>query len=219
MGMRGGLRSAVLTQAPDYDPEYRLGFGDVIDIKFFQHFEFNETITVRPDGRISLAKVGELRVKGMTPADLDSIITDTYRRFIREPDVTVIVREFGGYKFYVLGEVNRGGGFPVERDMTVLQAIAAAGGPKISAKMGSVMILRRGMRQEVEAVKLNLSKSLKTKSGLRISPHNILVQPRDIIYVPKTAIASASDFMRQVYTGILPPLDLYLRAVIIYGNL
>ncbi len=200
-------------------PEYRLGFGDVLDIKFFRNDQFNETVTVRPDGRISLAKVGELHVTGMTPARLDSIITATYREFVLAPEVTVIVREFGGYKFYVLGEVNSAGGFAVERNMTLLQAIAAAGGQKISAKMSSVMVLRRGYNQEVEAIKVDLTKSVKARRGTVIAQNDILVEPRDIIYVPKTLIANVSDFMRQVYAGILPPLDLYLRAIIIYEGL
>jgi protein involved in polysaccharide export with SLBB domain len=200
-------------------PEYRLGFGDVVDIKFFRNEQFNETVTVRPDGRISLAKVGELYVAGMPPAQLDSIVTETYRKFVLEPEVTVIVREFGGYKVYVLGEVNLAGGFAVERNMTLLQAIAAAGGPKLSAKMSSVMVLRRGYNKEVEAIKVDLTKSVKAKRGAVVAQNDILVEPRDIIYVPKTLIANVSDFMRQVYAGVLPPLDLYLRAIIVYENL
>lgn len=199
-------------------PEYRLGFGDVIDIKFFRNSQFDEALTVRPDGRISLAKVGEVLVSGMTPAKLDSIITETYREFVLDPEVTVIVREFGGYQVYVLGEVNSAGGFPVQRNMTLLQAIAIAGGPKTFAQMGSVVVLRRGHNQEVEAIKVDLTKSMKAKTGADILKNDIWVQPQDIIYVPKTFIANVSDFMSQVYAGILPPLDLYLRAII-YKNL
>ena len=85
-------------------PEYLLGFGDVIEIKFFRNTEFNETVTVRPDDRISLQKVGELEVSGMTPSQLDSVITAIYSEFVLEPEVTVIVRQFGGQNFYVLGK-------------------------------------------------------------------------------------------------------------------
>lgn len=199
-------------------PEYQLGFSDVIEIKFFRNFQFNETVTVRPDGRISLQKVGELQVTGFTPAQLDSVITKTYAEFVLEPDVTVIVRQFGGYQVYVLGEVNSPGGYPVQRSMTVLQALASAGGHKLSAKLASVMILRRGQEDEVEAIKVNLKKSVKARRIEEVTANDIFVQPRDIIFVPKTFIASASDFMRQVYSGFLPPLDLYLRAVLFYDR-
>ncbi|MFQ5770534.1 MAG: polysaccharide biosynthesis/export family protein [bacterium] len=197
-------------------PEYQLGFGDVIDIKFFRNAQFNEMVTVRPDGRISLAKVGELLVTGMTPSQLDSVITEVYEKFVLEPDVTVIVRQFGGYQVYVLGEVNSPGGYPVQRNMTLLQALASAGGAKISAKLGSVMVLRRGQNQEIKAIKVDLVKSVKAKSQLDITQNNIIVLPQDIVFIPKTFIASVSDFMRQIYAGFLPPLDVYLRAVLYY---
>ncbi|NIR51885.1 sugar transporter [candidate division KSB1 bacterium] len=215
-----GERPAQASQSrASFAPEYTLGFGDVLDIKFFRNTEFNETVTVRPDGRISLAKVGELYVAGMTPSKLDSVITATYGEIVRNPDVTVIVRDFGGYQVYVLGEVTKPGGIAIQRNMTVLQAIAAAGGRKISAQMGSVMILRRGKKKEIDAIKVNLKKSVDPKRRADILENDILVEPQDIVFVPKTFIANVSDFMRQVYAGILPPLDLYLRAVIVYDEL
>ena len=198
-------------------PEYRLGFGDVVEIKFFRNSQFNESLKVRPDGRISLAKVGELQVNGMTPSQLDSVVTSVYAEFIRDPDVTVIVREFAGYKFYVLGEVGSPGGYPVERNMTILQAIASAGGPKLSAKLNSVAIIRRAQGTDIEARIFDLSKTL-NDDPRRILENDIFIQPHDIIYVPKTAIASVSDFMGQLYSGFLPPLDLYLRAVLFYDR-
>ena len=200
-------------------PEYRFGFGDVLDIRFFRYSEFDISVTVRPDGRISLPKVGELSVTGMTPAWLDSIITDAYAEFIRELDVTVIVSQFSGYQVYVLGEVNKPGGYAIVRNMTILHAMASAGGPKNTAKMGSVMIIRRDRAQGVRAFKVDIGRSLKAKQSIDLVRNDISVQPQDIIYVPKTALASVSDFMRQVYAGILPPLDIYLRALIIDNNL
>ena len=200
----------------DIMPEYTLGFGDVIDIKFFRNSEFNETVTIRPDGRISLQKVGELLVSGMTPSQVDSVVTETYGEFVLEPDVTVIVREFGGYQVYVLGEVESPGGYPIQRDMTVLQALAAAGGSKITAKLGSVIILRRGDGEDGEDIKIgkvDLLKSVKAKDRSDVTQNDIFVQPQDIVYVPKTLIGNVSDFMSQVYTGFLPPLDLYVRAI------
>ncbi|MFQ5648509.1 MAG: polysaccharide biosynthesis/export family protein [bacterium] len=199
-------------------PEYRLGFGDVVEVKFFRNPQFNETLVVRPDGRVSLAKVGEMRVAGMTPAQLDSVITHTYAEFVIEPEVTVIVREFGGYQVYVLGEVTSPGGYAVQRNMTVLQALATAGGPKLSARLGSVMVLRRGQSDKVEALKVDVRQPLKAKQESEIYGNDVYLQPHDIVYVPKTFVASVSDFMRQVYSGFLPPLDLYLRAVLFYDR-
>jgi len=90
-------------------PEYTLGFGDVLEIKFFNNNQFNEIVSVRPDGRITMEKIGDIFVDGMTPSQLDSLITKTYADIILNPDVTVFVRQFGGYKVFVLGEVNTPG--------------------------------------------------------------------------------------------------------------
>ncbi len=214
--LKGGGPLFASTRATSEMPEYRLGFGDVLEVKFFRNPQFNESLLVRPDGRVSLAKVGELHVAGMTPVELDSVITRTYGEFLLEPEVTVIVREFGGYQIYVLGEVSSPGGYPVQRNMTVLQALASAGGTKNSAKLGNVMVLRRGQGEAIEAKKLDVRRPVRAKRESDIIGNDIYLQPHDIIYVPKTFVASASDFMRQVYSGFLPPLDLYLRAVLFY---
>ncbi|MCB0258645.1 MAG: polysaccharide biosynthesis/export family protein [Calditrichaeota bacterium] len=195
-------------------PEYRLGFGDVLDIRFFNSAQFDQTVTVRPDGRISILRLGDVYVNGMTPSQLDSIITEKYAEIIIDPDITVIVREFGAYQVYVLGEVNRSGGIALRREMTLLQAIAAAGGPNNYAKLSSVMLLRRDGKGEVEAVRIDLTKSLSGEA-----PSDLPVQAQDIIYLPKTFVASASVFMRQVYDGVLPPIDSYLRGVLAYRRL
>lgn len=192
-------------------PEYRLGFGDVVEVKFFNNERFNETVAVRPDGRITLEKMGDIPVTGMTPLELDSLITTTYAVFVRNPEVTVFVRQFGGYQVYVLGEVNAPGGYPLQRDMSLLQAIAAAGGFKETAKRGSVMVLRPGEQKQINALKVDLTAAIR---GHNQPDENVLyVQAQDVIYVPKTFISSTSAFLKQVYDGVLPPLDTYFQAL------
>lgn len=198
-------------------PEYRFGFGDVIEVKFFRNEQFNETVKVRPDGRISLEKVGELNVTGMTPFQLDTVLTRLYGSFIRNPDITVIVREFGGYQVYVLGEVAAPGGFEIQRNMTILQALAVAGGPKVSAKLNSVIVLRRERTNDISAFRVDLTKPMKPKYESDVLQNDIFIQPQDVVYVPKTFIANVSTFMKQVYDGVLPPVDLYLRALLFYN--
>ena len=198
-------------------PEYRLGFGDVIEFRFFINNEFDETVKVRPDGRISLMGIQDLYVDGMTPSQLDSIATQAYGVFVKDPNITVIVREFGGNQIYVLGEVTAPGGYEIQRRMTLLQAIASAGGPTHLAQLGSVVVLRHKPGKEVEAVKINLSKNIKAKMPDMAGSNDIYVQPQDIVFVPKTFIGSVTTFMKQVYDGFLPPVDLYLRALLYYN--
>ena len=190
-------------------PEYRLGFGDVVEIKFFNNERFNETVAVRPDGRITLEKMGDLPVTGMTPSHLDSLITAKYASFVRDPEVTVFVRQFGGYQVYVLGEVNNPGGYPLQREMNIFQALATAGGHKETAKLGSVIILRPHERDGVQAFKIDMNRAIKEYDEAALAVH-----AQDVIYVPKTLISNVSKFLTQVYDGVLPPLDVYTRALL-----
>ena len=190
-------------------PEYRMGFGDVLEIKFFNNDKFNEIVSVRPDGRITLQRVGDIEVNGMTPSDLNQIVTESYSKIIINPDVTVFVREFGGNQIYVLGEVNEPGGFPIQQSMNLLQAIASAGGVTNAAKLSSVVVLRKKSSGELEAKKVNLSATIKGQENP--GQIDLAIQPQDIVFVPKTFIANMSTFMKQIYDGVLPPLDSYLR--------
>lgn len=193
-------------------PEYRLGFGDVLEIKFFNNTRFNETVAVRPDGRISLEKMDDVFVLDKTPGQLDSLITAAYARFVLEPEVTVFVRQFGGNLVHVLGEVKAPGGYPLQKDMTLLQALTAAGGPLATAKLKSVLLLRETPDRQIQAVRFDLSKALRAGHGEAVLSA-ARVRAQDVIYVPKTFIASTSAFLKQIYDGVLPPLDIYLRAV------
>jgi protein involved in polysaccharide export with SLBB domain len=202
-------------------PEYRLGFGDEIEVKFFSNDQFNELISVRPDGRISLERIGDIYVNGMTPSQLDSLVTLTYGDIILNPDVTVFVRRFGSYPVYVLGEAKNPGAYPVERNMTIVQVLSVAGGVPFSGAMGSVMVLRQGRNEEIKAVKIDVNYYLAggrlrlttLEKEIDISVNDFFIQPMDIVYVPRTPIASIVEFLEEIYRGVLPPIDTYLRAV------
>lgn len=193
---------------PAVNAEYRLGFGDVIDVKFFNNNQFNETLTVRPDGRISMQKVGDIYVAGMTPMELGRRITEIYAKIIKDPEVTVIVRNFGGYQVYVLGEVKSPGAFPLQRSLTVLQSLALAGGHKETAMLKSILLLRRQQDGKIDVQRLDLSQN----SAAAIQKNDLFLEASDIIYVPKTFIANVNTFLDQAFSGIIPPLDIYLRA-------
>jgi len=197
------------------DMVYRLGFGDVIDVKFLGSPEYNETVSIRPDGRISLQGVGELDALGLSPAELDAVVTQAYGQLLVDPDVTVIVREFGGQKCYVAGEVDRPGSMDVAKGMTMLRAIAAAGGPKKSAKMGSVILIRLDREQRAEATRIDLSYT-SMQGGIE---NDLPVMGNDIIFVPRTFIADVNAFVSQIYDVVLPPFDSWTRYFYWYRGL
>jgi polysaccharide biosynthesis/export protein PslD len=198
--------------SPAAMPEYRIGILDELEIRVRYHDRLNGVVKVRPDGRITLEDIGDVYVANMTPTELDTIITKAYSDLIHAPEVTVIVRSFASLSVYVLGEVRNPGAIELKPKMTVLQALAATSGPIRGAKMNSVMMLRRDTTGVLKAVRLDLKASAVKKAEYQ----DLFVQPEDIIFVPKTFIASVDEFLTQVYAGVLPPLDIYFRALRIY---
>lgn len=195
---------AVVTQSAG---EYRLGYSDVIEIKFFYNSELNQELVVRPDGRITLPRLGDLFVVGLTPSQLDDIITLKYSEIIRDPDITVIVKEFASQVVYVLGEVNLPGGYDLAVNMTALQSVALAGGFTPQANLGSVILIR-AQGSEAQATRVDLNKAM--ESGNLIDGQ--LLQPFDVVYVPNHFIDKVDIFMEKYFHSFLPPFDLYLRA-------
>ncbi|MFH1861471.1 MAG: polysaccharide biosynthesis/export family protein [bacterium] len=210
---RGALQEIARVPLPPYQPpgqqdlpEYFIDFGDLLEIKFFNNERFNEIIRVRPDGRITLQRIGDLLVVGQTPQQVDSLITANYSLIIKDPDITVFMREFGTPEVYVLGEVPRPGGYPYRGRLSALQAVALAGGPGREAKMGSVLIIRQD-KGDLVAARWAL-KDIMTGDITRGDP---LVRPFDVIYIPRTFISKVSEFLDQYLFAILTPLDLSIR--------
>src|SRR4030043_1057184 len=110
--------------------EYKIQLGDQLDVKFYYNPELNEQVIVRPDGRISLQLIHEVSAAGLTPDELNQLLTRRYAAQRNKPELTVIVRAFGGQKVYVDGEVAKPGMLPLVGTMNVLQAISHAGGMK-----------------------------------------------------------------------------------------
>jgi len=169
-------------QRPDADlPTYRIGPGDVLQIDVWKEPDAsNPSVTVRPDGRVSLAMLGELRVAGLTPAELQAILIEKFGALIRDARVTVTVRDANSQKVYVIGEVRREGAVRMVGPMTVLQALAEAGGISDYAKRKQIYILRvvdgRQMRLpfDYEAV----VKGQKVGQNVTLLPGDTVVVPR-----------------------------------------
>ncbi len=187
-------------------PDYLIDFDDLLEIKFYTHERFNETVRVRPDGRITLQRIGDILVVGRSPAYVDSMITASYSGIIKDPDVTVFLREFGSPEVYVFGEVHRPGPVIYRGRLTAIQAVALAGGPTREAKMKSVLIIRQEPG-ELVAARWDLKELMKGD----IRRGDPAVQPFDIVYVPRTFIAKVGDFLDAYLPAILTPVDLSVR--------
>lgn len=188
-----------LATEPQKPPEYRIQPGDQLDIRFFYNPQLNESVVVRPDGKISLQLVDEVQAAGLTPAQLDETLTRKYALELKKPAITVIVRSFTGRQVYVGGEVNRPGLINLVTGMTTLQAVITAGGLMETAKPEGALVIRKGKDDEPIPIGVDLNKAMYGEGG----GADFQLQPSDIIYVPKTGIAKANKFVNQYIERLL----------------
>jgi polysaccharide export outer membrane protein len=159
--------------------DYRIGAGDSIQITVWREPEISAGVVVRPDGKISLPLINELYVTGKTPMEIQAVITEKLAPFVKDPNVTVTVREIRSRKVYILGEVGRPGSYQILQPTTILQLLTDAGGLQPYAKSKSIYLMRvvNGQQQKFP---FNYKEVV---SGKKIE-HNILVEPGDTIVVP-----------------------------------
>jgi polysaccharide export outer membrane protein len=164
---------------PEPKVEYVVGEGDVLHIDVWQEPEVSQNVTVRPDGNISLPLINEMKVGGMTPLQIQSLVADKLKNFVNQPKVTVTVTEVHSRRAFITGEVTHPGEYPLNTQVTVLQLIAQAGGFTPFAKTESVMILRSDNGKELR-LKFKYREVLHGKN----TEQNIALQPGDTVVVP-----------------------------------
>jgi protein involved in polysaccharide export with SLBB domain len=178
---------------------YRIQPGDELDVKFFYNPELNETVMVRPDGKISLQLVDEVDVVGLSPAELDELLSKKYSRELRKPVLTVIVRSFSRQRVFVGGEVVRPGLISLSPGMQPIQAVFSAGGLRETANPDGAIIIRKGPDNKPIPQRLDLSDAMIGKGeGAEFE-----LQPDDIVYIPKSGMAVANKFIDEFVRGIL----------------
>ena len=184
---------------PEAGP-YRIRVGDQLDVRFYQTPELNVTaVPVRSDGRISVELLGDVEAAGSTPDELTARLVQGYSRELEKPRITVIVRVFGG-QVYVAGEVGKSGNVPYTDGLTALQAIAASGGFTDNAEPTTVALLRRDGEGRWQGFSLALSDVVDGDDPMQ----DAVLQPSDIVYVPKSTIANIDLFVKQYIRDLLP---------------
>lgn len=167
------------TLAARQDSTYVIGPEDVLDVSVWREANVSRTVPVRPDGKISLPLLNDVQAAGLTPMQLQAVVTEGLKKFISDPQVTVIVAQINSKRVYVLGEVGRPGAFVMLPDMTVLQAISSAGGFSQFAKMRGVYVLRSENGRQV-----TLPFNYKQVIRGRKPEQNIILKPGDTVVVP-----------------------------------
>ena len=163
-----------------HDNTFVIGKNDVLAINVWKEPDISRSIPVRSDGKISLPLVGEIQAAGETPLKLEQAIATRLKNYIEEPVVTVMVQQINSEKFNILGMVSKPGTYPLVGTVTVLDAIALAGGFRDFAKQKSIYILR----QNPDGTQARLPFNYKDVVKGRNTAQNVVLQPGDTIIVP-----------------------------------
>ena len=164
-----------------HDDSFVIGNDDVLAITVWKEPDVSRpSIPVRSDGRISLPLAGEIQAAGKTPLALEKEIASKLQSFISEPEVTVMVQQINSQKFNILGQVSKPGAYSLTNSVTVLDAIALAGGFRDFAKKKSIYVLRQNADGTQARIPFNYKEVLKGENPAQ----NIRLQPHDTIVVP-----------------------------------
>ena len=157
--------------------DYVIGVDDTVAVVFWKEKELSAEVVVRPDGKISLPMLNDVAAAGLTPEQLAKVIEQAATKYVRDPGATVMVKQINSRKVYVIGEVAKPGTFPLGNNMTVLQAIAEAGGLLEHAKKSDVVVVRSEQGKE-RRFKFNYNEVLKgqkTEQNIRLLPGDTIL--------------------------------------------
>ena len=154
---------------------YKVGPADVLMVKVWNEEKFTGPVVVHQDGKITLPLVGDLDAGGATPREIEATITKALGKELKKPLVTVTVQSVESKKYYLDGEVNHPGEFPLDRPTTVLEALSKAGGLQDFANKKKIYILRGDKK-----IPFNYKEVINGKNMAQ----NIPLEPGDHIFVP-----------------------------------
>ena len=196
-GMRPAVTATQMASEPP--PIETLAPGDVVEVKFYKTPELNESQMVRSDGNISLQLIGNVAVQGKTPEELRNHLIKLYASQLKQPELVVVVRTKQDRRVFVSGEVNTPGAQDMPGQLTLLEAIKKAGGIKVpSADTLNVLVVRQKNGKYSGCV-VNMDNVLKGKEEEAFS-----LQPRDVVYVPPTAITKVNNWVEQFINRMIP---------------
>lgn len=208
----GCARTRPALQPPaDAGEVYTVYPPDVLRIDIRPEAGMSTEVTVRPDGRISLAMLGDVEVEGLTPDQIDEKLTEALKPFIRTVDVTVTVTGFHSKRYYVIGEVPRQGDYPFTGEISAWEAVAVAGGYTRRAAPRSALVVR-GDPDSPEIIRVNLARvALKGETA-----RDVILYENDVVYVPPGVSARIGYFMDNLLFPITSVLGAGRQAAAIY---
>lgn len=183
------------------DQRYRLERNDVFDLDFVLTPEFNQTVTVQPDGYVSLRGAGDVKVIGQTIPEACATIRAVYANVLDNPTIAIVLRDFEKPYFVAGGWVSKPGKYDFRGETTISQAIQLAGGFRDGAKASNVILFRSVSNDWVEVKKVNVKDVLAGKN----TGEDIHLRPGDMILVPKSTFAKIEPFIPRMTLGTYFP--------------
>jgi polysaccharide export outer membrane protein len=177
---------------------YQLHSADVLELNFPFTPEFNQTVTVQPDGYITLRSVDSIKVEGQTLPELTNSLRAAYAKILHDPVINVELKDFEKPYFIVGGEVGHPGKFELRGDTSATEAVAIAGGLRDSAKHSQVVLFHRVPDGWAQVKKLNMKKMLKEGN----LDEDAYLQPGDFLYVPKNTMSKIARFIPTSSVGM-----------------
>jgi polysaccharide export outer membrane protein len=183
-------------------PLYRLNHSDVVALSFTLSPEFDQTLTIQPDGYVALKDAGPVLAQGLTLEEFRLAVGRAYTGYLHDPQVAVALKEFEHPYFVAGGEVGKPGKYELRSDTSIIEAVQIAGGFTHEAKHSQVLLFRRVNDDLVEARVFNLKKMLKEKSLGEASQ----LRPGDLVFVPQNSISKIERFLSK------PSLSMYVSS-------
>lgn len=175
----------------DRDPRYQLVPGDTMDLVFEFSPEFNQSVSVQPDGYINLRGVGDIHVSSLTLPQLISTLEAAYSKILNKPAISVVLKDYDKPYFVALGQVGHPGKYILHGDITVTQAIAEAGGFTDKSKHSNVVLFRRVSSEWTEAKVLDVKKMLNARN----LSEDFVLHPGDMIFVPQNTMSKITRYL------------------------
>jgi protein involved in polysaccharide export with SLBB domain len=185
---------------PDVNSDYQIHKGDKLSIKFLYQPELSDAaVVVRPDGKISLPMVDEIKVEGLTAQQLKKLLEKSYREILLDPEINVSIVEFVPQRFFVGGQVFKPGSYDIRAGQTVLQAIILAGGFTPDAHRKYVLHARQIGNKELKVTAIDVTKIL--QAGDR--KEETLLQDGDYIFIPNSKLSKFNSIVT-AFRSIMP---------------
>lgn len=184
------LPAEVAARFAEREPRYLVAPSDVMDITFAFAPEFNQSVTVQPDGFITLKEVGDLHVAGKAVPELRKMITEAYSKILNNAVISISLKDFEKPYFVAGGQLQRPGKYELRGTTGLREAVAIAGGMLDSAKRSQVLLFRRVSAERIEVKKIDMKRLLADGQM-----EDIYLRSGDMIFVPTSNLSKVRSWL------------------------